>query len=311
MRIEIVTTNTQYRPYYHFHGYFWKPEGDVKAVIHVVHGMTEHMGRYEEFAQFMNERGIAVAGYDLRGHGRNDNEYPAATFITGKDKDYGWKAAIEDIRLQVQQIYSMCPDVPYYLLGFSLGSFLVRDLMVNLPAAVDNVILVGTGFQSQAMLGLMKFMFKTEAKRTPVGTMSDLTKSLAFDSYNKQFIPVATSMDWLCSDGKQLQIYFNDPLVRTQIATDLFYEMMCSMKRTCAPGVYRKATRKVPVLLVSGKADAVGNMGAGVEKCANFLKSEGYDVQYSIINGARHDVFHEKFADKNIQMYQTILDWMA
>jgi alpha-beta hydrolase superfamily lysophospholipase len=292
MRIEIVTTNDKFQPYYHFHGYLWKPEGDVKAIIHVVHGMTEHMGRYDAFAEEMNKHGIAVAGYDLRGHGRNDNEYPAATFISGKNKDFGWGTVLQDIRLQIYQVAHLLPNVKYYLMGFSLGSFLVRDLMGDLPPLVEDVFLVGTGFQPQATLGLMNFITKTEAKRTPAGTMSDLTRQLAFDTYNKKFQNVRTPMDWLCSDAQEIKKYMHDQLSNKEIAADLFHEMISAMKRTCAPGAYKKVTHKPHLVLLSGMDDPVGGM-VGVEKCKQYLMKEGFDVQSTCLRGARHDIFHE------------------
>ena len=292
MRIEIVTTNDKCQPYYHFHGYLWKPEGQVKAMLHVVHGMTEHMGRYDEFAKYMNEQGIAVAGYDLRGHGRNDNEYPAATFVSGKKKDYGWSTAVEDIRMQVRNISAMLPNVPTYLLGFSLGSFLARDLMRDMPPVVNAVLLVGSGFPASSVLSLMDFMMNIEAKRTPAGTMSDLTKSLAFDTYNKQIRDARTPMDWLCSDAEEMKKYMHDPLCNKEIATDLFCDMVNAMKRTSKKGFYKKTTHKLPVALISGTEDQVGG-ATGNQRLKSYLEKEGFDVTCQVIRGARHDVFHE------------------
>ena len=309
MRVEIATTNDKFQPYYIFHGYLWKPEGEVKAIIHIVHGMTEHMGRYDEFAEAMNAQGIAVAGYDLRGHGRNDNDYPAATFISGKDKDFGWKTAVQDIRLQIYQVAHMLPNVKYYLMGFSLGSFLVRDLMRDLPPLVEDVFLVGTGFQSSAVLSLMSFITKVEAKRTPAGTMSDLTKSLAFDTYNKQLPRVITPMDWLCSDTQEINKYMHDPLSNKEIAADLFHEMIAAMKRTCAPGSYKKVRNKPHVVLISGMEDPVGG-GVGVEKCKQYLAKEGFDVQSTCLRGARHDIFHEFESGAAYMFQQTIIQYI-
>lgn len=310
MRIEIVTTNDKHQPYYHFHGYLWKPEGEVKAIIHVVHGMTEHMGRYDAFAEEMNKHGIAVAGYDLRGHGRNDNQHPAATFISGaKDKDFGWETAVEDIRLQIYQVANMLPNVKYYLMGFSLGSFLVRDLMRTLPPLVENVFLVGTGFQPSMVLSLMSILTKAEAKRTPAGTMSDLTRRLAFDTYNQQLQKTVTPMDWLCSDADELRKYRLDPLVNKEIAADLFHEMIDAMKRTCVRGAYKKVPNKPNIMLISGMEDPVGG-AEGVAKCKQYLEKEGFCVQSTCVRGARHDVFHEFETGAAYTFQQTIIDYI-
>lgn len=311
MKIDITITNDKHPSYYIMHGYLWKPEGEVKAVIHVVHGMTEHIGRYEGFAAAMNQYGIAVAGYDLRGHGRNDNEYPAATFISGKNKDFGWETALQDVNLQIAQIRSIFPDVKYCLMGFSLGSFLVRDLMVQgLSPQIDGVILAGTGFQPPVILSLMSFITKIEAKRTPAGETSDLTTSLAFETYNKNFKDIRTPMDWLCSDRQQMDLYMHDPLTYKEIAADLFHEMIAAMKRTCSTGVYAKTPKDIPILLISGDNDAVGDMGVGVQKLYNMMKKEGLMVCVTSIRGARHDIFHECSGGQAGITFQTIAGWI-
>lgn len=309
MRTEIDMVNGRC-PNYVLNGYVWKPKGDVQVVLHIVHGMTEHMGRYEEFATILNTHGIAVVGYDLRGHGRNENEHPAATFIPDKHTDDGWNTAIQDVKLQMRQVREMFPGSKYCLMGFSLGSFLVRDMMRTMPISVDGVILAGTGFQPSVVLSIMHSITKREAARTPVGTMSKLTKKLAFETYNKRFAPTQTSMDWLCSDSEQLNAYMHDPLVNQEIATDLFHDMIGAMRRTCKSGVYKEVMHKPPVLLISGSNDAVGGT-KGVRACSKFLTKEGYQLWTHILHGARHDIFHETQSGASILTAEYIARWIT
>lgn len=303
--INIINQNT---PDYVLNGYVWKPTGDIQAVLHIVHGMTEHMGRYEDFAQALTKQGIAVVGYDLRGHGRNENEYPAATFNSSKEN--GWRTAVQDVKLQMRQVREMFPGIKYCLMGFSLGSFLVRDVMRTMPGAVDGVILAGTGFQPSIVLSIMHSITKREAARTPVGTMSKLTKKLAFETYNKQFAPTHTDMDWLCSDTEQLSAYMYDPLVNQEIATDLFHDMIGAMRRTCKSGVYKETMYKPPVLLISGSNDAVGGT-KGVRACSRFLTKEGYQLWTHILHGARHDIFHETQSGASVLTAEYIARWIT
>ena len=104
--------------------YLWLPEGEVKAVLQITHGMTEHMGRYETFAECLLPMGIAVAGFDLRGHGKNPGDREIASFGVG-----GWDASQEDMRLFHTLLRDRFPGVPHYMLGFSLGSFLLREYL--------------------------------------------------------------------------------------------------------------------------------------------------------------------------------------
>ena len=100
----------------------WQPEGEIKAVLQITHGMTEHIGRYERFAADLCGLGIAVVGFDLRGHGKNSVDPNVASCGEG-----GWEASIEDMRLFFELLEQRFPKVPYYMLGFSLGSFLLRE----------------------------------------------------------------------------------------------------------------------------------------------------------------------------------------
>ena len=108
--------------------YLWLPNGEVKSILQITHGMTEHMGRYEKFAEYLLPLGIAVAGFDLRGHGKNPGDPNVASFGEG-----GWAASIEDMRLFFEMLKQRFPGVPHYMLGFSLGSFLLREYLTQYP----------------------------------------------------------------------------------------------------------------------------------------------------------------------------------
>ena len=108
--------------------YLWLPDGEVKAVLQITHGMTEHMGRYEAFARYLCSMGITVAGFDLRGHGKNPGDAEVASFGEG-----GWAASIEDMRLFYELLEQRLTVVPHYMLGFSLGSFLLREYLTKYP----------------------------------------------------------------------------------------------------------------------------------------------------------------------------------
>ena len=122
-------------------GFVWLPEGNVNAVVQITHGMTEHMGRYDAFAQYLCDRGIAVAGFDLRGHGRNPGDRSVASFGEG-----GWAASIEDMQLFYELLEQRLPGVPHYMLGFSLGSFLLREYLTKYPeeGGIAGAIIMGT-----------------------------------------------------------------------------------------------------------------------------------------------------------------------
>ena len=308
---------------YTLHGYVWTPDTiPVTSVIHVVHGMTEHMGRYEKFAERMTEVGIAVAGYDLRGHGRNAGDPNVASFISGAVKnnaeigikDYGWKNMVWEVRRASLEIRGMFPEADHYIMGFSLGSFLVRDCMIEGHlSGLKGIILMGTGFQPSVITSLMQKLIFKEIKLAGEGKTTDKVKDLAFGTYNKKFIPIRTDFDWLCSDANELCTYMNDPLVRKDISADLFYEMIGSINRTCKKsGYYNSSLQETPVLLISGWEDPVGGMGNGVKSVYKLFKCAGLRrVKMIRIAKSRHDLLHEYENGGACSAIIDIINWIG
>ena len=305
---------------YSLHGVLWTPnEIPVTKIIHIVHGMTEHIGRYEEFAEIMTQMGVAVVGFDLRGHGRNCGDKDCASFVSGsrcKRNDFGWTQVVDDLEYQISKVKETYPNAEYYLLGFSLGSFVVRDYMKQIrPNYISGVILAGTGYQSVFALSFAKFIAKTQIKKSGVGKTTDLIRKLAFETYNNEFEHPATSVDWLCSDVDRRNLYLEDELVRKDIAADLFYEMLSAMQRTGTKMHYkqnRNVLEKMPILLVSGEDDAVGQFGEGIERYAKFLRcAKLTNVHCYLLDDARHDIFHEYSCDAVDKFIGIIAEWLG
>ena len=196
----------------------WQPEEKAKAVLQVAHGMTEHMGRYETFASALCAKGIAVAGFDLRGHGKNSGNTEIASF--GED---GWRASIEDMHLLFGELRRRFPEMPHFMMGFSLGSFLLREYLGMYSEGVAGAIIVGTGHQPGWLLSIMKAIVKGEMKKAGMDGTTDLVRQLSFGTYNQKFKPSRTIADWLCSDEMELDQYLEDPLVRKDISAGLFF----------------------------------------------------------------------------------------
>ena len=307
---------------YDLYGTIWTPDdGVVTKVIHVVHGMTEHMGRYEAFAEDLTPYGIAVVGFDLRGHGRNSGDLECASFMSGQkiDGEYGWGRSVEDIKATIKYFKKYFPTQEYYLLGFSLGSFLVRDYIRRIPMENDitGIILAGTGYQPAFVTGMMKIIAKSQIPKANVGGTTDLVRRLAFGTYNSYFDPEETGcgMEWLCSDKEQLSIYMKDPLVKKDIAADLFYEMISCMhkvnkKRRIGKNV--NDLSRIPVIIFSGSDDAVGNMGKGIHKVMDVLETyNAKSIKRIILKNARHDIFHEYKSGAYDRMVDALIRWFG
>ena len=288
-------------------GQIWLPEGDVKAVLQIAHGMTEHMGRYEAVAETLAANGIAVAGFDLRGHGKNPGDTAVASFGEG-----GWQASIQDMRLCFQALVQRFPGVPKYMLGFSLGSFLLREYLSQYPTKdeIAGAIIMGTGHQPGWLLSIMMGIVKGQIKKVGFNKTTDFVRKLSFGTYNQKFSPNRTTADWLCADTKELDKYLSDPLVRKDISAGLFWELLGSMKRTGSVAEYAGWNVNLPILLISGQDDPVGDGGKGVQAIYQHMRKAGLNkVTMKLYPGARHDLLHE-MQHSGEAVREDIAQWM-
>ena len=286
----------------------WLPEGEVKAVLQITHGMTEHMGRYESFARYLTSRGIAVAGFDLRGHGKNPGDGKVASF-----GEKGWAAAIGDMRLFYELLRQRFSNLPHYMLGFSLGSFLLREYLTRYPdeGEIAGTIIMGTGHQPGWLLSVMMGIVKGQIKKAGFDGTTDLVRQLSFGTYNQKFKPNRTEADWLCGDERELDKYLADPLVRKDISAGLFWELLGSMKRTGSAYEYDGWDTSLPILLISGQDDPVGNGGKGVRELYNRMKKAGLEnVTLKLFPGARHDLLHEE-KNGGAEARKRIAEWIG
>lgn len=285
----------------------WLPEGEIKAVLQIAHGMTEHMGRYEVFAEYLCPLGIAVAGFDLRGHGRNSGDAEVASF--GLD---GWEAAIRDIRLFHELLVQRFPEAGHFMMGFSLGSFLLREYLTGYPeeGEIVGAIIMGTGHQPRWLLSVMSAIVKGQIKKAGFDRTTDLVRQLSFGAYNQRFKPNRTAADWLCADEQEVDRYLADPLVRKDISAGLFRDLLESMKRSGSAFEYDGWDTGLPVLLISGQDDPVGNGGKGVRTIYDRMVKSGMEhVTLRLFPKARHDLLHEENSCADT-VRKIIADWI-
>ena len=285
----------------------WLPEGEPAAVLQITHGMTEHIGRYESFAEQMTAHGVAVFGFDLRGHGKNGGDEEIASFGQG-----GWELSLKDMRNFYDEMKTRMKNAPYFMMGFSLGSFLLREYLSRYPDGIDGAIIMGTGYQPGWILSVMKAIVVGERKKAGFDGTTPLVKKLSFETYNTKFSPNETDSDWLCADGDELYAYIRDPLCRKYISAELFLQLLESMQRTGKRNAASGWKKDMPVLLISGEDDSVGNGGKGVRKIGEQLEKLGMtDVAVRLFPNARHDLLHEKASGNADEAVSALLTWMG
>ena len=287
-------------------GIIWYPMCSPTMVVQITHGMTEHIGRYEELADMLTAYGIAVAGFDLRGHGRNPGDNQCASF-----GENGWNYALHDMHLFYLELESKFPNIPHFMLGFSLGSFLLRDYLSLYRDKVDGAIIMGTGHQPGVVLSMLMPVVKREIKAHGFDSSTQKIKKLSFETYNQKFAPNMTSVDWLCSDTAQRVKYRGDSLCRKTISAGLFWQLLDSMKRTGKLSSYRKWNKQMPVLLLSGQDDPVGDFGKGVQRVRQSMSRAGMKhIQLYLVPGARHDLLHEEKSGGSDEAFDILTNWL-
>lgn len=285
----------------------WQPEGACRAILQITHGMTEHMERYDALAEALCSQGIAAAGFDLRGHGKNPGDPEIASFGWG-----GWEASLEDMRLFFGELEKRFPGVPHYMLGFSLGSFLLREYLGRYPQGVSGAVIAGTGHQPGWLLSVMIAIVDGQIKKSGFDGTTDLVKKLSFETYNQKCKPNRTEADWLCGDEKELDAYLADPLVRKHISAGLFRDLLGSMKRTGSLHSYAGWNKEMPVLLLYGGDDPVGDSGKGISRVQESMKKAGLrQVECQQFPGGRHDIFHEEASGTAESVRHCICDWLT
>ena len=283
------------------------PEEEPKMMVQVLHGMTEHIGRYERLAECLTEAGIGVAGFDLRGHGKNAAGRDCASF-----GENGWEMMLKEAHQFHTSIKERFPKAKHFLLGFSLGSFLAREYFTSYKSHdFSGAIIMGTGQQPKWILSIIMTIVKGEIKKAGFNHTNAKIHELSFGTYNKSFAPNRTSADWLCSDDKQLDLYLADELCIKDISAGLFWQLLDSMKRVADSNTYKNWKKDLPVLLLSGSDDPVGNQGKGVTVVEKSMRKGGLtNVTCKIYSGGRHDILHEESLGIASIVCEEIKNWL-
>lgn len=285
----------------------WIPSGkDAIGVIQIAHGITEHMGRYEKFAEYFTNMGYVVVGNDILGHGLSVSDAKKKMYF---GKENSWFDVVKDFFNVYETFHEKYNNVPYVLLGFSLGSFIVRSFLSIYPnAEVSDVILIGTGYGSNLSLKLGKMVANSEAKKVGEECSTEKINKLALENYNKYFKEIKTRCDWLCSNEKALDEYLNDSLVGKNVSCGLFRELLNGMMYCNSLKNIEKINKKLPILLISGKEDPVGGFTKNIVKLEQVYRVHGIQkVHVKIYNDMRHDVLHER---KNEEIFNYIYRWI-
>ena len=268
----------------------WIPDGEVRAVLQICHGMAEHILRYDRFATAMNAAGIYVVGNDHLGHGESVSEDALHGFFKHPDGNVCLLSDIHTLRMRTQEKY---PDVPFFLLGHSMGSFLTRQYLAMHGEGLAGAIVMGTGLQASATLSVARGLCRVIAVFCGRKHHSLLVNLLAFSSNNHRIKHPRTVFDWLTKDESMVDRYIEDPWCGFLFTVNGFDQMFYSIGLAQKKETFEAAPQSCPILLVSGAEDPIGHYGADVQKIYDTYKAAGKSVQMKLYPEDRHEILNE------------------
>ncbi len=270
----------------------WKGTGEILCVLQLVHGMAEHIERYDDFARYMADKGVLVVANDHLGHGKSVADKEEYGYFCDKDP---LTVVVRDIHRLKKLTQEENPGKPYFILGHSMGSLLLRNYLFRYGNGIDGAILSGTASQPASMtkpgLLLLKLirLFKGEKYRSPFAA------KLVMGDSNKRIKDKRTELDWLCKDEEIVDRYIADETCGFLFTINGYITLVTAVDRLNQTKLLSQMPKDLPVIFLSGDEDPVGNYGAGVHRAyEQFLKAGMKQTEMKLYPGLRHEILNEK-----------------
>lgn len=289
------------------HAIRWEPDGEPKAILQIIHGMVEYIDRYDEFARFLADRGYLVVGEDHLGHGESvisDEHYG----YFGEDGNACIIADIHHLRIMMTEEY---PELPYLMLGHSMGSFLVRQYITEKGSRyaedLAGVIIMGTAWQNKAVAEVGKILARMLGT-SKAGKKAKLIDVIAFRNNLKRIKNPRTVKDWLTRDEAVVDRYRDTPWCNFHFSPNAYYHMFSGMQKAHDISRMKTLPEGLPILFVSGAEDPVGGWGEGVRK-AFMVYSENTlcEMDIRLYGDDRHEILNELDKDR---VFEDLLEFL-
>jgi alpha-beta hydrolase superfamily lysophospholipase len=259
----------------------------VNGVVIISHGMSEHMGRYKWLITKLNNDGYHVVANDHRGHGKwIVNGYKEGVFSNND----GWNQVTNDLIELINSSNIEFPNHKHYLFAHSMGSYVALSA-INNNLKLSGLILSGSSHISPFTLFLQKMLIRIVVLFKGRDAKSKFIDLITFRAFNNKFKPTQTPNDWISTDMENVMEYTNDPLCGFIASNGLWYDMAQSFSSIYKKNFYSSSDTNLPILIISGDKDPVGEMGIGVSRLYKFLKSVFINTSFILLKNERHEVF--------------------
>ncbi|WP_422446477.1 alpha/beta hydrolase [Endozoicomonas sp. ALB091] len=287
----LVTINSQ-SGHHRIPVYQWLAKKSPKAVLHISHGMAEHSARYQELAEQLTRRGFHVYAHDHRGHGATINKDKTSSQGHFGDHD-GWNNVVQDLKRVVDHTLAQHTTLPCFLLGHSMGSYILQSYLGRHNPNISGAILSGSNLVAKPLLMLARLVAKIETLRQGVMGHSPVIHQLTFAGYNNRFKPNTTEFDWLSRDPESVMRYVKDPLCGFRCSNQLWHDLFGGLQEISSTSLLKKINHQLPVLIIGGDQDPV-SAPDGLKNLQTAWISSGHNnTTLTLYPGARHELFHE------------------
>ena len=289
------------------HGYVWEPErGQAKAVIQLCHGMVEFIDRYEPLANALCEQGYVVYGADTLGHGKSVLNTKCYGYFG--DKNGNWKLLSDMVTLHdlARRDY---PGIPYYIVGHSFGSLMVREFVQRFPDFADGMILIGIVNPNIAVSEMGRILCEIVAHVQKDGYRyrSTLINDMAIGSYDKPFKDENLRNSWISKDRENIMYYNGRPECNFIFTVGAYRVMMTAFSEVNKQKNLDRMRREMPVLLMAGTDDAAGDFGKAPKALYQVYKNRGMDCRLRMYKGCRHEILNDI---KKEQVIHDMIKWL-
>ncbi len=289
------------------HGFKWFPENqEIKGIVQITHGMVEYIDRYDEFATFLSENGYLAFGYDQLGHGASIKDEEFWGYIGEKPREL----LLNDMHKAYKIVSGEYPDLPYFMLGHSMGSYELRNYIAEHGEGLAGAIIVGTGHVGKKDTGNGKRLVKVLSMLKGWEYRSSLIQKVAFSGPYKAFDLTGKDLSnsWLTKDEKIVEQYYNEPRCTFLFTLNGYLGLFQLVEFACDKEKMKQIPKNLPILIASGEDDPVGDMGDGVLKVYHMLgNSHIEDLTCHIYDGDRHEILNELDRKK---VFSDMLSWI-
>lgn len=287
------------------HAIRWIPEERPVCIVQIVHGMSEYIDRYDEFARYLADKGIMVVGDDHLGHGKSVRPGEKYGYFCKEDAPTVLVRDEHRLKKMTQKQYA---GVPYIILGHSMGSFIARNYLFRYGAGIDGALIVGTGMQSKPILLCARILAGIDGALFGADHISKLVDKAAFGVYNKKINSPKTPFDWLSRNEDNVRRYIDDPMCGFIFTANGFQTLFRLIRNLHDVEKLKKMPRSLPVFFLAGADDPVGDYGRSVERVYKSFQELGMEnVQMKLYPKDRHEILNE--VDRE-DIYGDIYRWI-